>query len=106
MKVNIKKTKSIFISREEGRSANLVINGQQVEQVATFKYLGAVMTEKGAWGEEANARIAMAKSIQQVMGTFDKRSEERFEEEDGQDIGMLCSVVWLRNVDNEKGSGG
>jgi hypothetical protein len=49
----------MVISREEGRSVILVINGQQVEQVTKFKYLGAVMTEKGACVEEVKARIAM-----------------------------------------------
>jgi hypothetical protein len=60
MKANVRKTKSMVISREEGRSVNLVINGQ-VEQVAKFKYIGAVMTEKGACVVEVKARIAMAK---------------------------------------------
>jgi hypothetical protein len=61
MKINVKKTKSMVVSREEGRRVNLVIDGQQVEQVATFKYLGAVITEKGTCVEEVKARIAMAK---------------------------------------------
>jgi len=30
--------------------------------------------------------------LQQVKGTFDKRSEERFEGEDGQDIGMPVAL--------------
>src|SRR5579864_7833266 len=45
-KINVKRTKSMVVSREERRRVNLVIDGQQVEQVATFKYLGAVVTEK------------------------------------------------------------
>jgi len=61
MTINVKKTKSMVISREGGRRVNLVIDGQQVEQVATFKYLGAVITEKGTCVEEVKARIAMAK---------------------------------------------
>jgi hypothetical protein len=51
----------MVVSREEGRRVNLVIDGQQVEQVATFKYLGPVITEKGTCVEELKARIAMAK---------------------------------------------
>jgi hypothetical protein len=60
MKINVKKTKSVVVSRDEGRAVNLVITGQ-VEQVKTFKYLGAVITEKGVCVEEVKARIAMAK---------------------------------------------
>jgi len=61
MKINVKKTKSMVVSREEGRRVNLVIDGQQVEHIATFKYLGAVITEKGTCIEDVKARIAMAK---------------------------------------------
>ena len=61
MKINVKKTKAMVVSRDEGRVVNLVVDGQRVEQVTTFKYLGAVMTEKGTCVEEVKARIAMAK---------------------------------------------
>src|SRR5580704_12340221 len=61
MKINVKKTKAMVVSRDEGRVVNLVVDGQRVEQVTTFKYLGAVMTEKGTCVEELKARIAMAK---------------------------------------------
>src|SRR5579864_3940070 len=76
MKINVKKTKSMVVSGEERRRVNLVRDGQQVEQAATFKYLGAVITEKGTCVEEVKARIAMAQVSfnQQVKGTFDKRS--------------------------------
>jgi hypothetical protein len=37
------------------------MEGQQVEQITTLKYRGAVITEKGTCVEEVKARIAMAK---------------------------------------------
>jgi hypothetical protein len=61
MKINIKKTKTMVVSWEEGKTASIIIDGQKVEQVKTFKYLGAVMTENGTCMEEVKARIAMAK---------------------------------------------
>jgi len=65
------------------------------------------MTEKGACVEEVKTRFAMAKvAFNKSKELLTKRSEEKFEEEDGQDIGMAGSVVRLRNVDNEKGSSG
>jgi hypothetical protein len=68
-----------------------------------LKYLGAVATEEGTCVEEVKARIVVATvAFKKIKGTFDKRSEEWFEEEDGQDIGMVGSVVWLWNVNNEK----
>jgi Reverse transcriptase (RNA-dependent DNA polymerase) len=61
MKINVKKTKTMVVSREEGRTANIIIDGQNVEQVKKFKYLGAIMTENGTCIEEVKARIGMAK---------------------------------------------
>jgi hypothetical protein len=61
MKINVKKTKVMVVSREEGKAVNLTIDGQKVEQVKTFKYLGVIMTENGSCIEEVKARIGMAK---------------------------------------------
>ena len=62
MKINVKKTKAMVVSREEGREVSLVIDGQKVEHVTSFKYLGAIVTENGNRIAEVNARIAMAKT--------------------------------------------
>ena len=47
MKINVKKTKTMCISRHGVQQCNVVIDGQQVEQVNQFKYLGSLMTEDG-----------------------------------------------------------
>src|SRR5580692_4117045 len=61
MKINVKKTKVMAVSREEGRAGNLTIDGHKVEQVKTFKYIGVIMTENGSCIEEVKARMGMAK---------------------------------------------
>jgi hypothetical protein len=61
MKINVKKTKVMVVSREEGKAVNLTIDGHKVEQVKTFKYLGVIMIENGSCIEEVKARIGMAK---------------------------------------------
>lgn len=68
MKVNIKKTKVMRVSRRGG-DANIVINGTRIEQVKSFKYLGHTMTEDGKCGTEIKCRIAQAKEA------FSKRKE-------------------------------
>ena len=40
MKINVKKTKTMVVSKK-GRIVSIVIEGQRVEQVKTFKYLGS-----------------------------------------------------------------
>ena len=69
IKINVKKTKIMVVSREEGRTANITVDGQRVEQVKTFKYLGAIITEKGMCVKEVKARSGMAK------GAFNKAKE-------------------------------
>ena len=44
MKINVNKTKVIKVSRNRG-VINIVIDGQKIEQVSKFKYLGAWITE-------------------------------------------------------------
>jgi hypothetical protein len=69
MKVNVKKTKVMVVSKEEGKIANIVIDGQRIEQVEKFKYLGAVISQDNRCIKEIKARIGMAKDA------FNKRKE-------------------------------
>jgi hypothetical protein len=89
MKINVKKTKSMVVSRDEGRTVNIVIDGDKVEQVPTFKYLGALVTERGTCIEEVKARIGTAKVA------FDKLKElvtKRFKRELKKR--MVKALVW------------
>jgi hypothetical protein len=69
MKINVKKTKSMLVSRRSGGTLCVKIDDQKVEQVSQFKYLGAMITEDGRSETEVKVRIAMAKN------TFSKRKE-------------------------------
>ena len=42
MKFNVKKTKTMLVSREEGGIVNIVIDGQLMKQVKKFKYLSSL----------------------------------------------------------------
>jgi hypothetical protein len=68
MKINAKKTKVMRISREEG-GIDITIDGQKIEQVRKFQYLGSWITDDGKCETEVKARIAMAKAA------FHKRRE-------------------------------
>jgi len=69
MKINIKKTKTMRISRTEGRKLTITINGIKLEQVSQFCYLGSVITEDCRCHTEIKRRIAMGKE------KFTKRGE-------------------------------
>jgi hypothetical protein len=60
MKINIKKTKVMRVSRGGG-DINITINGAKVEQVKSFKYLGHTITDDGRCETEIKCRIAQAK---------------------------------------------
>jgi hypothetical protein len=69
MKINVKKTKSMKVSKKGGGAMNIVVNGEKIEQVTRFKYLGSWITEDGRCEVEIRARIGMAKEA------FGKRRE-------------------------------
>ena len=61
--MNIRKTKSMLFSKQkEIPPISIVVNGQTVEQVKHFQYLGALVTEDGKCESEIKRRIALAKS--------------------------------------------
>ena len=62
MKINANKTKVMVVSREADLRTNIVVDGQPVEQVKQFKYLGSWLTEDGRNLVDIKTRIGMAKS--------------------------------------------
>src|SRR6218665_1175319 len=62
MKVNIKKTKVMQVSRKGEGVINITIDGEILEQVERFRYLGALITSDGRCETEIKTRIGMAKN--------------------------------------------
>src|SRR6476469_7431713 len=61
MKINIKKTKAMVVSRNRGERVNITVEGQSVEQVSKFRYLGSLISEDGRCLDDVKTRIGMAK---------------------------------------------
>ena len=79
---------------------NIIIDGEKVEQVASFKYLGSIITEDGRSLNDVKARIVLAKdAFRQQKGVANKKSEQGIKEEDSKGTGMASCDVWMRNVD-------
>ena len=68
MKINVKKSKVMKISKNGG-TMNIMIDFKKVEQVNKFKYLGAWITEDGRCETETRTTIGMAKDA------FSKRKD-------------------------------
>ena len=69
MKINVQKTKTMVVSRNEGRLVKIKIDDQEIEQVSNFKYLGSLISEDGRCLVDVKTRIALAKDA------FNKRKE-------------------------------
>ena len=69
MKMNVQKTKEMVVCRDGGSIVKIIIDGEKKEQVASYKYLGSIITEDGRSLNDVKARIALAKDA------FSKRKE-------------------------------
>ena len=62
MKINIKKTKAMFIGRKP-KKIDIQIQGESIEQVDSFKYLRCNISSNLNCCQEVKQRIAMAKQV-------------------------------------------
>ena len=60
--MNVKKTKTMVVCRDETPDVRIAINGQVLEQVKKFKYLGQWITDDGRCECEIKNRIEIARS--------------------------------------------
>ena len=64
-----KKTKTMVMCKDGGGVVNITTDGQREEQVESFKYLEAIISEDGRSLNDVKTRIALAKDA------FNKRNE-------------------------------
>jgi len=61
MEINVKKTKTMVISKTGNVPCSITINNTALEQVSQYKYLGSFITEDGKCEMDIKTRIGMAK---------------------------------------------
>ena len=69
MKINVKKTKTMVVSKKGGAKINIKMDGKKIEPVVKFKYVGAILSEDGRCLVEVKVRFGTAKDA------FNKRKE-------------------------------
>ena len=63
MKINIKNTKAMVVSKKPNSpKINIAIDGEHIEQVTSYMYLGSLITEDGRSEKEINRRIMIART--------------------------------------------
>ena len=60
--MNVKKTKTMVVYHRETPDVRIVVNGQVLEQVTTFKYLSQGITEDGRCKCEIKNQIEITRS--------------------------------------------
>ena len=61
MQINVKKTKAMVVTRNEGIQVKLEHEGEYLDQVKDFKFLGSYKSADGDCTNEIKRRIAMAR---------------------------------------------
>src|SRR6478609_7219297 len=59
MKINVKKTKTTVVSRHSATKVNIIIDGQRLKHVTSFRYLEALISEDGRCTQYVKGRIGM-----------------------------------------------
>ena len=62
MKINIKKTKVMKISKRPGEEFVVLVDGERLNQITHFNYLGRLMTQDGHCKKDIRWIIARAKN--------------------------------------------
>ena len=83
MRINTKKTKVIRISQVEGRPIRIKVNGQNLEKVKQFCYLGSLMTEDDRSCREMRRGITLGKEA------FNKKKDLL-----QKSLSLICENVW------------
>src|SRR5688572_26428262 len=103
MKINIKKTKVLKISKGKETAVRIHIGGKQIEQVKEFCYLGSMITTDAKCHREIKRRIAKGKEAfsnrrELVRGETKQESKDK----NDKDTSMERGAVWIGDMDNEK----
>ena len=67
LSMNVKKTKTMVVSKRDAVPTHIKIDNEILEQVVNFKYLGQTITPDARNEQEIKIRIAIAKSRFQQM---------------------------------------
>ena len=102
MKINIKKTKTMVVSKKPNSpKINIAIDGEQIEQVASYMYLGSLITEDGRSEKEIN-NDSTEHIHQHENTTIVSRHKPEDQIESNKMLYLANTILWSRNMDNHK----
>ena len=90
----------VVSKKKNNPECKLFSKGEQIRQVQKFKYLGYTLTSDGKCRTEIKKRIAIAKASFQKMSTILKNRNISFKIEGFENICVVYTFIWMRNLDN------
>ena len=73
MEINVEKTK-LMINNTSGINTEIKVNGQKLEKVTSFKYLGSVITDEGSKLEILSRIAQTAAALTRLKPVWNDRS--------------------------------
>ena len=104
MRINTKKTKVMKISRHGGGEIIINVNGQRLERVNKYKYLGTWVTDDGRCDLEVRTRIAMAKQVfsrrkEMLTRGMSRRVKKKMVKTLIWSVALYCAESWTMKTD-------
>ena len=65
--LNTQKTKIMVVDKDRERKEDFVLDGEKIEEVESFVYLGSLINTKGSSAQEIRRRLAMGRGAVQNM---------------------------------------
>ena len=59
--LNTQKTKIMVVDKDRERKEDFVLDGEKIEEVESFAYLGSLINTKGSCAQEIRRRLAMGR---------------------------------------------
>jgi len=99
MKIIVKKTNVMCISRKANDKLNIYVDGQQVEQVSQFRYLGSLISEDGYCTKDIQSRMKMAKKVFMENKKLFTGKMNLELKKNNEMLDLECSTVCSRDMD-------
>ena len=105
MKINIMKTKAMVASKKPNSlKINIAMDGQQIEQVTSYMYLGSLITEDGRSEKEIKRRVIIVRTTFTNMRkcTIVPRHKPEDQIKSNKMLCLADIILWSRDIDNNK----
>jgi Reverse transcriptase (RNA-dependent DNA polymerase)/Endonuclease/Exonuclease/phosphatase family len=107
MKINVAKTKVMRVSKGKAKKIKITLNGEKLEQVEKFCYLGSMVTEDARCRVEIKRRIAMGKDAfykrgELLRGSLSRKLKKRMVKTLVWSVVLYGSETWTMRKDDIK----